>query len=276
MMRKMLFVPVGGLANRMRAVASAYTLMQQVEGNLKVVWFCDWALNAPFCELFEPFEGQGILLKEAKWSDLLIYDRPRRKNFYIPAVFQKLLFRSCIYEKEVYPLTHKNLFWKEWALKGNVYMASYSEFLTYSNAQLRALFRPIASVRKEIELRCSRFTGYTIGLHIRRTDNVTSIRQSPLELFYALIDEEKVQHPDLCIYLATDSEEVKENLRDRYGERLIVTDSVADRGSVQGIRDAIADMYTLSRTSKIYGSSGSSFSELAAQLGDVPLQIVRK
>lgn len=275
-MRKMLFVPVGGLANRMRAVASAYTLMQQVEGNLKVVWFCDWALNAPFHELFEPFNGHGFLLREAKWTDLLVYDRPRKRNFHIPAFFQKLLFRVRVYEQEVYPFCSRASYWVDFAMKGNVYMASCYQFMNYDNELLRALFRPIASVRKEIELRCSRFTGYTIGLHIRRTDNVTSIRQSPLELFYALIDEEKAQHPDLCIYLATDSEEVKENLRDRYGERLIVTDSVADRGSVQGIRGAIADMYTLSRTSKIYGSSGSSFSELAAQLGDVPLQIVRK
>lgn len=275
-MRKMLFVPVGGLANRMRAVVSAYTLMQQVEGNLKVLWFRDWALNAPFYELFESFDGKGYILKEADRTDLLIYDRPRKKNFYVPALFQKLLFRVRVYEHEVYPFCTRESYWMNLALKDNVYMASCYQFMNYDNELLRSMFRPIASIRKEIEQRCGRFTGYTIGLHIRRTDNVVSIRQSPLELFYALIDEEKARHSDLCIYLATDSEEVKENLRDRYGERLIVTDSVADRGSVQGIRDAIADMYTLSHTSKIYGSSGSSFSELAAQLGDVPLQIVCK
>ena len=44
-MRKgqLLFVPSGGLANRMRAIASAYTLTQQTDSDLQVVWFQDWA-----------------------------------------------------------------------------------------------------------------------------------------------------------------------------------------------------------------------------------------
>lgn len=66
-------------------------------------------------------------------------------------------------------------------------------------------------------------------------------------------------YDDLCIYLATDSEEVKQQLRNRYGSRVHTAETVSDRGSISGIKDAVADMYTLSRTQKIYGSSGSSF-----------------
>ena len=47
-------VPSGGLANRMRAVASAYWLQQQTGSRTQVIWFCDWALNAPFHQLFLP------------------------------------------------------------------------------------------------------------------------------------------------------------------------------------------------------------------------------
>lgn len=47
-MGKITFVPVGGLANRMRAVASAVTLAAKSDSDLSIVWFQDWALNAPF------------------------------------------------------------------------------------------------------------------------------------------------------------------------------------------------------------------------------------
>lgn len=275
-MRKMLLVPVGGLANRMRAVASAYTLMRQVEGELRILWFRDWALNAPFGKLFEPLSEEGVSVREASFADLLVYDRPRRRNFHIPAFPQKLLFRSCVYEQEVGPYCYREAYWKEWASRGNVYMASYDQFMEYDNSVVQSIFCPVASVREEVERRCGCFTDYTVGLHIRRTDNAVSIRQSPLELFYACLDTELEAHADLCIYLATDSEEVKTDLRSRYGKRLLVAEAAADRGSVRGIQDAVADMFTLSRTASIYGSSGSSFSELAAQLGDVPLQVVSK
>ena len=41
------------------------------------------------------------------------------------------------------------------------------------------------------------------------------------------------------------------------------------------IREGVADMYTLARTQKIYGSFQSSFSNIAAQLGRVPLEILK-
>ena len=56
-MNKLTFVPAGGLANRMRATAAAYTLASRVGSPMSAVWFCDWALNAPFHALFEPVKG---------------------------------------------------------------------------------------------------------------------------------------------------------------------------------------------------------------------------
>lgn len=65
----LLFVPVGGLANRMRAVASAYNLARHTGVNLSVVWFGDWAVNARFCNIFEPVNG--LCLRDATFSALL-------------------------------------------------------------------------------------------------------------------------------------------------------------------------------------------------------------
>ena len=95
-MRKgqLLFVPSGGLANRMRAIASAYTLTQQTDSDLQVVWFQDWALHAPFRSIFE--ETPLVAVREATLVDHLIYDRARKKNFFLPALPQRMLFPEII------------------------------------------------------------------------------------------------------------------------------------------------------------------------------------
>ena len=70
----------------------------------------------------------------------------------------------------------------------------------------------------------------------------------------------------MAIYLATDSEEVKWEMKERYGDWIFCS---GKKGTVdlrnKGV--GITDMYTLARTQKIYGSFQSSFSDMAAQIG---------
>jgi hypothetical protein len=47
-----------------------------------------------------------------------------------------------------------------------------------------------------------------------------------------------------------------------------------DRESVSSIEDAVIDIFCLAKAKKILGSAGSSFSEMAAELGGIPLEIV--
>ena len=76
---RLTLVPSGGLANRMRAIASAHCLCQQTDSSLQVVWFRDWALNAPFNSIFLP---QGLTIREATPIDYLLNDRPRKRNLW--------------------------------------------------------------------------------------------------------------------------------------------------------------------------------------------------
>lgn len=277
MKRKMIFVPAGGLANRIRATLSAVALAEKSGISLKVVWFQDWALHAAFHDLFSPrCLPEGVRIAEASPLDLLLHDRPRRKNFHVPALFQKLMFDTCLYEHQTDGLRKNRFDFEGWAGKGKVYMAAYLPFYPYPPQSLHDIFRPVAEVQSLIDRRSSVFSPYTIGVHIRRTDNALSIRHSPLELFFASIDGELAMHDNLCVYLATDSEDVKRAMRDRYADRVVCAESRADRSSTNGIREGLADLYTLARTRKIYGSFHSSFSELAAELGDIPLVIVKR
>ncbi|MCR5304301.1 MAG: hypothetical protein K6E33_07035, partial [Lachnospiraceae bacterium] len=60
-------------------------------------------------------------------------------------------------------------------------------------------------------------------------------------------------------------------IRDRFGEDRILTcgNKVLDRGDSSGIKAAAVDLLCLSMGREIYGSSGSSFADTAAHLGNI-------
>lgn len=272
----LLLVPAGGLANRMRAVVSAYNLCKTTESSLQVVWIRDWALNAPFHDIFEPVDDNLFSLREARFTDYLLNDRPRRRNLWIPRWPQKIMYERCIYEQYVTPLKQREFDFEQWLRGHRCYMSCYQEFGTYPHSLYSRIFRPVPEVMKEVDGYCRRFTAHTIGMHIRRTDNAESISKSPTRLFIDAGRKALSEYPDLRIFLATDSDGVKREMRDMFGEKIITPCVSAQRGNTEGIRGAVAEMWTLSRTMHIYGSAGSSFSTMAASVGGKPVTILTK
>ena len=122
----LLFVPSGGLANRMRAVASAYELCKKVDSTLQVLWFQDWALSAPFHSIFE--ETPLVAIREATILDHLLYDRARKKNLFLPALPQRILFQRHIKEQDVTPLKKQSFDFEAWACGKRCYMSCYQVF----------------------------------------------------------------------------------------------------------------------------------------------------
>ncbi len=271
---KLLLVPAGGLANRMHAIASTYEMCRRAEVHLRVVWFQDWALHAPFHDIFRPTDL--LCLREATLMDHLVYDRPRRRNGHIPRLFQCLLFDRRIDEEQVTALVEQGFDFERWARGHNSYMSCFREYGTFDNSLYGRLFRPVAQVEQQVDNFASQFSAHTIGFHIRRTDNRRSIEQSPLSLFIEAGKQEIDGHPDTKIFVATDDEPTKRQLREIFGDRLMMQQVEADRGSTQGIRGGLIDMYTLARTKVVYGSAGSSFSMMAAKIGGNKLVTLTK
>lgn len=265
----MTFIPVGGLANRMRSINSAISLCENDE--LQIYWFKDQGLNCCFEHIFQPIPLLHVTLKEAKNWDKILYDRPRRKNLYIPKLYQKLRFDACLYENET---KEGQLDYRQWKRNHNsVYLASYNQFYPPTKT-LKDLFIPINPIQEKIENVCSAYTLQTIGIHIRRGDHDIAIRKSPIELFIAEMEKEIEKKPLTKFYLATESEVEKATLIKRFGSRIITSKDAATRNTTEGIQNAIVDLYALSKTHKILGSFYSSFSEIAAQLGSCHLQIL--
>lgn len=271
---KLLFVPSGGLANRMRAMASAWQMAQHTGVNVETVWFCDWALNAPFRAIFAPIEHKEMTVREGRTWELLTLDRPRKRNLRIPLLFQRLCFAQRIDEWQVTPLKNQGFDFDNWATGKNSYMSCYQDFGDVPNSVYKLLFHPVDAVINEVESYRKRFSPHTIGMHIRRTDNQESIERSPLNLFTDAAQREIDLHEDTRIFLATDDEPTKQALKAQFGNRIITSDKPAARNGIAGIRGGLAEMWTLAATSTIYGSAGSSYSVMAAKIGENQLQVL--
>lgn len=291
-MKPNIIILEGGLGNRMRVAAAAYAMAQRTGVPMLALWTSQWGMRCRFDELFSPLpsslqslpsspsgEGSGarlFSLRDAAGFEQLLFARPTWKNLHLPKLLQRLRYRNIVYAPQIWYLNKDGFDYEGWFKQGGTLMTAYRDFCPWTTDDLRQLFRPSEKVSQLTDVRTTAFSPYTIGLHIRRTDHQQAIDESPLELFTAAVDREIEQHPDLCLYLATDDEATKEALFNRYGDRVLTSPVEATRENTNGIRDALVEMVTLSRTRHIYGSAGSTFSPIAACLGNVPITILQR
>ena len=93
-------VPAGGLGNRMKAIAAGLALADSIGSQIRILWFQDWGLGCRFDQLFQLTPPFDCCLREASAIDKVLFDRPRRKNLYIPRLFERLFNDVCIEEEE--------------------------------------------------------------------------------------------------------------------------------------------------------------------------------
>jgi hypothetical protein len=272
-------IPYGGLANRMKAIESVLHLIDNTSLQATAIWFKDNGLNCRFDDLFCPIKTDRFKLREAAASDYLLYDRPRKKNAYLPAVFQQMQFDGRLRDDEVTQLLYKQFDFRQWALSHRKsYISACVLFYENHRRKLFDAFVPLPALQARIDHICESFTSHTVGIHIRRTDNVEAINGSPTELFVQRMREELQLYPETKFYVASDSRLEKNRMITAFGDRIIVLSDVdTSRNSVRGMQDALVELYVLSRTNKIFGSHQSSYSETAAQIGNIPYEkIFRK
>lgn len=256
--------PDSGLCNRLRAIGSAIRLARECGSSLTVEWYrCPlrrWAglcgMRVGFCDLFEPLGSVPVREKikvrndfpwNAKWwnaKNPQFYGEERRAQFVEdvksePSVMRRL--RTC----------HDFYHNEDWSW-----------------------MRPRAEILNSVDAVSESFGRNCIGIHIRRTDNRAAIAASPLTLFIDKMDAEERRDATVRFFLSTDDADTRMELKQRYGDRLVFCANVAPRYTIKGERDALVDLLLLSRTKKIYGSYWSSFSQVAAQIGHLPLEVL--
>ena len=272
-MKTFTLIPIGGIANRVFAIYSAIEYCKKKRYELKIIWFKDQGLNAKFNDVFflcDDFEH--VSLKEASLCDYFIFDRPRLKNLWIPRLFHKWKYDRCVYEKELAKRKDYASFLNSLEGFSSLYVVECSNFFPVST--WNTYMYPKKEIEKLIKDRISDFTPNTIGLHIRRTDQIASILKSPIELFVNLIEKKIKEDESVRFYLASDSPSEKELLVKKYGKYVITSSEPISRSCLPGIIEGVVELYTLSYTKKIYGSYNSSYSELASRLNSSKLEIL--
>lgn len=264
---------IGGLANRMRVIDSAYQLVNSTGNSILLIWEMSYELNCSFFKLFEPVKHiqvreyhKGYYLH--KMNDFIVKSS-KKVGIDLP-----LGYNAYISDDDVIKAVNSNSLGKLIPETKEIYIRTVERF--YYGSSNSSILLPVKSLREEIHSVQQSFNSNTIGIHIRRTDHLRSINHSPTEAFAACIIKEIESDPTVNFFLTTDSNKEERFFKRIFGSRIITYDKEFNRNSEKGIQDALVDLYCLANTKKIIGSYYSSFSEMAAQIKGIPIDIVNE
>lgn len=271
--------PCAGLGNRFIALASAYRAAESLNEKLTVIWKSESVLGASMKELFFlPQDIDVVEIREFGYKKDFI---GQIRGNIIKNKYRKMsdAFFSCDDIMELY--NEKGEKGVSEVIKSNntVYIKATNPFFDIFNADnVFDFITPAADIaaRRDAVLRASEGKRL-VGVHIRRTDHIEAIKNSPLELFIERMDRELEAEPETYFYVATDSPDTEDELKQIFKDRIITfNDKCLKRETVSGIKDAYVEMLCLAAGEKIFGSFNSTFSLMAARLGNIPLIVVKK
>jgi len=259
-------VPLGGLCNRLRIVFSAIQAASQTNGGICVEWAANSECHAHFSELFLPVSTGSLRITDRHW-----WATPSRKrNAYWPCLVRAAMGYRL--QRESYVPESADELSSILQSKHKCFISSSSQLCSYSRPCIDRLV-PQPDIQHNIDRITAKYVKKTVGVHIRRTDNAAAIAHSPLEAFRRALDNEIRQDFNVRFFLATDDETVKTSLQQEYPDRIIAQHTSVRRDTLQGMKEAVTDLFCLAATRKIIGSYWSSFTDTAAELGNIPLSI---
>ena len=270
--------PVGGLANRMRVLESAYNFSVSNHLKLIVLWERNEMLNANYSDCFERIPGAAVI--QLNYMGKSFFAKVKREILTITTtIVAQLTISRKLEDKDIekilityqYQLPDCKKYFDAIALLSDgMYVKTCWDFYPNSKAFKLEIKAGIKEIGNEIlkPRRCN------IGIHIRRSDNMASIANSPLELFITEIASAIKRSPHLNFYLSTDSDTVADVLKERFTNKIVTGVNVRERNTKKGICAALIDLYCLSTCEEVWGSHSSSFSQRAATISKIPLKVI--
>lgn len=272
-------LPHAGLCNRLRCLASAARIAQMTGRRFQLCWRVWPECGAGFNELFEND------LPQVSWEWVVEHPPDR---LYRDAIGDEgrsvTLLENSLRRNDVEPhigiescgfVAFQDEVVSNWAQEQP--QAFQDEMKAWHQA-----LRPVEQVRQKVDEIVRQFPARVIGLHIRRTDHRQAKAHSPLAHFTERIEAAIREDATSCFFLATDSYATQESLLSRFGswqrgghllvlhkpyQQYLTDSSFPARDHVTGMRDALADLLLLARTTHVIGSYGSTFTWAAGLLG---------
>lgn len=273
--------PDAGLGNRLQCLFSGLYFSKMYGVPLDVLWLRETCCNVEYSDLFEASEN----IRVHTIYHLGYKNRYALKSFasdrFLVKLKKNLKYFDAGMSDRLYAAKGEEGFVNE--IENNpalCFMSSGQHCTNEHFAPSRELIKPTKEIQNRVgDIMSPYMDKRLIGIHIRRTDHVEAIAHSSLENFIAIMKRESSaasneDKKEVYFYLATDDSEIEKQLHKEF--KCIPHINFAtkkSRNTSEGMKDAYVDMLCLSRCEKIYGSFESTFSKMAAVIGDIVLEI---
>ena len=265
---KIHLIPYGGLGNRMRVIASIYRYAKENNHELVVHWNRQKDFNQSFKNCFKPIENIKVIDRFIGFN----HNNPYKLNLFIPRLIDKILNRRSHY------FVKENNFEQiiKEAIQDNIKEITISTCLQHGEMYpLNKLFCPNDQIYKTINDNYELFSDFTVGVHIRRTDNVLSKSFSKPEIFKEKVRILFEENTSAKIFLCTDDIQIKREFIEEFGNKVITYNSRLNRFTPKGINDAIIELFLLAKTNVIWGSFNSSYTDIASQIFGIERIVIK-
>jgi hypothetical protein len=234
-----------GFANRVRAMVSGICLAETLNIPLVIHWFP----KSPECA--------------CRFASVL---DPESLPKTVKVVPEELYMPSEVLSQEDWARVNYN-----WNKTSDLSIKSHGVFFWNERYEFHLQnLKQSPLVKDFLQRRCASVPWSTaIGVHIRRTDHKKAIQNSPLSCFL----EKMRENPTAFFVIATDDKETKAELDLEFVGQCIFPATTLSRRTEEGMVHGVADFFALTKCTQILGSTASSFSEIAARYGAIPLEI---
>ena len=285
MKKKIIVVPQAGLGNRMRVLASAVQLAKRDNRELWIAWPVNAALG---CEMTDIFQSIGMDYSvPPKWINFLltnIYRPGTNSRFYGFLKFVSKFFAGqTLFDNDIRDDRNNRV--KQLKIsseESTVLVATcfpfgdqpveevYNDYMKNEElAEQFANFKFSEILKERVKQEYQKIGEPYIGIHIRRTDHVHTIKDSPDENYITQIDRYLAENPNQNFLLATDDEPTKVFFKQKYGSQMHIFNHKIGRDDLEGIYGGVVELLMLANSRKIICSCKSSYSNTAIVLGGI-------
>lgn len=285
------FEPAGGLCNRLWSLQSALALAKKYKRDITILWGKKpYLLDAYFTDLFEPIESKDFDIKMIQSSRYVNYILrkwilPIKCKNVVSGEYTGFLVSSYyhahsgVMDDDIAMMQKNGSITIPPLFDGLVEIYKQHSLISscipfYPNKDGYDFLVPVKDIQEKVASLIKEPKN-TIGLHIRTYSkkmekDYTSQENTDISSFIEIIQTTLEQESNIRFYLASDSQEVKNTLLNKFGDKIIYNDYRIARSSVNDMKAAVVDLFCLSKTKKIYGTRGSSFTYVAADIGRIP------
>ena len=274
-----------GLGGDLLTIASAYGLASDLnlKGGVNILWNTrGYTGNFKFTDLFDITVNDMFVMFEDNARQLPFQNSWFNLDESNLSSNQRMI-RSISYRKfdqRLVFLKGKQLVIEEqegidWALAK---LLIYADGIFYAKPRMDFI-RPKPHIIGWIERMKSWFGERTIGVHIRTDpadDSGAGLTEgsSPEGGVVERMKEEVEKDSRVKFFLATDNQLSKSRLTHLFPDNTFTQNASFERDRT-GLEGAVVDMFTLSQTEKILASRPSNFSQAAAILGGIELEVIQ-